>query len=251
MSNADPNSDNYDSEFQTFAAEPAIEEPKQQAKEDTERDIPVHINEQVIETPKEQMKVSQREQVAPQTTFPTRVSTRNVDEPPLEGVKVTPRQYSTDSLQQSRVSAKVTAQDSTAPTNREEKANSTNPTNPDHSYRQEAKTPPSVIAKLLDEPLNVVADKKLNRTISFPKIPKDEIRSPLKEVHVAPRQVSSEEVIKEISPPALEKEDIRASTGDVRASLSDALATTEDEEMVVLPPNFKMRKSKKRFSTKY
>lgn len=220
---------------------------KEQTKEDTEKNVPIYMKEDVIEMPKEEVNIVQIEHSPPQATFSRPSNSRNVEEPPPTEVKVAPRQHSTDFQQQARGPARINILEAAEPVTTEEKAN------PRDSTSQEAKTIPTVIAKLVDGPpkedVKVLGDRKLNRTTSFPKIPKGEVNSPLKESHLAPRVVSSEETIKEA--PHLEKEEVKAPTVEVKATLSDAMTTTEDEETVVLPQNFKMRKSKKRFSAKY
>jgi hypothetical protein len=90
--------------------------------------------------------------------------------------------------------------------------------------------PARVIAKMADEPpreeVNVLADRKLNRTTSFPKIPRDEVKSPVKE---------------EVKPPTVE----------AKETPNEAPTTTEEEEMWTPPQNFKMKRSKKKFSTRF
>jgi hypothetical protein len=169
------------------------------------------------------------------------------EEPVQEEEKVAPRQYSRDSQQsEARVSPSLSVQEVEEPVKEEGRAS------PRDSLSQEARVPARVIAKMVDELLKedvkVLADRKLKRITSFPKIPSDEIKSPVKELQVAPRVASIEEIIEEISHPG--KEEVKRPTVEARETMNEAPTATEEGEMLV-PQNFKVRTSKKRFSKRF
>ena len=225
---------------------PSNDELKEEIKEETEQNSPIYGKEEVAREPlQEVQKVPETEPPVFQPKFLTPIDLRNGEETSQRELKAAPRQYSTDSLQGARLSTRIATQEAEAPVKSGGHPNTRN------SPIQEARTPSTVIAKVIDETpkgqVNALAERTLNRVPSFREIPKDDVKSPVKEIPQAPRVVSSE-VVTKASP--LEQRNVKQPTFEVRAASSDTLTTTEDEETVVLPA-FKMRKSKKKFSTKF
>jgi hypothetical protein len=290
----DLNSEDYNSGSQTSLLAPSKDELKEQtkAKEDARENFQVCMKEEVVEAPKEEVKVPQREYSVPESRPSTRVDSRVVEEPAKkqEQTKAAPREYSRESLKaevriparassrevdvpaqeevkeapiqyskefqqpEARVSPSVTLQEVEEPVKEEVKAT------PRDSPRQEAKMPAKAIAKMVDEPpreevkpalseVKELTEAILNRAPSFPKILSDEVKSPMREFQLAPRVASMEEVIEQVSHPT--KEEVKSSTVEVRETLNAASTTTKAEEMWAPPKNFKMKKSKKTFSTRY
>lgn len=187
---------------------------------------------------------------------PARASSREVDVSAQEEVKEAPVQYLKEFQQpETRVSPSVSLQKVEEPVKEEVKET------PRNSPRQEAKMPAKVIARTVDEPpreevkpalseeVNVLAERKLTRTPSFPKSLSEEVRSPVREFQLAPKVASMEEVIEQVPHPT--KEEVKSSTVEVRETVNAASTTTKAEDMWAPPKNFKLRKSKKTFSTRY
>jgi hypothetical protein len=273
LSIADVNSDDYSFGPEMLLRMPSSNGLNEQAKEDTES--PLHLQEEVAETlvkeikaplqehsiplstcpdartleepSQKQVKVPLQEHSIPQAPLSTRPDSKNEGPPPQKEVKVAPRQHSIDSQrQEARISTTASAQQMEEPVNGQSKGISRDPPS------QKSRMPSIFTVKSVDEPqkveVNLPSERKLNPTTSFPKTPREDVKSSAQELHVAPRVVSSE-MIKDAS--QLEKEETKLPTVEVKAALSDALTTTEDEDVVVMPQNFKIRKSKKRFSAKY
>jgi hypothetical protein len=246
LSIADIHSEGYDFRFPMFL--PSSEDELKEQTEDTKKTFQIYTEEEAVEGPKEEGKFPPRECSVSETPFLTPSDSREVREPAKEEAKVTPRQQSRDIQQpEARVSSRVGAQ------GEEELVKEAGKANPRNSLGREARMPATVTERVVDEPpkeeVKVLGDRKLNRTTSYPKIPKDDVKSPIAELQVAPRVASIEEMIAEVSQP--DKEEVRPPTVEAKDILSEALTTTEDEEMGAPPQNFKMRKSKKRFSAKY
>ncbi len=241
-------SEDYNSGFQTFPLAPSKDESKEQTKEDTKMNFQIYTDteENVVEAPKEVVKVPQRESPVPEARSSTNTDSREVEEPVKEDVKVAPRQYSFQ-LPEARDSLKFSVQEVEVAAKEEVKANRRD------SLSQETRLPSTVIAKMADKPprekVKVLTDRKLNRTTSYPKIPRDEVKSPVKELQVTPRVTSIEEIIEEV--PHSENEEVKPPTVETRETPNEAPTTTEEEDMWAPPQNFKMRKSKKRFSTRF
>ncbi|KAH8685820.1 hypothetical protein BGZ60DRAFT_101935 [Tricladium varicosporioides] len=142
---------------------------------------------------------------------------------------------------------------------------------PREAPTHEARMPARIIAKISEEPLREevksvsqpakeevkpLTERKLNRTPSFPKIPKDDIKAPImKELQTTPRVASIEEMIEDTKLPptsAPAKHEVKPPT-ETKETTKEASTTktTEGEEMWTPQPAFKMRKSKKRFSTRF
>jgi hypothetical protein len=226
------------------------------------REVDVPAQEEVKEAPIQYSKDFQQpreysgETLKAEVGAPARASSREVDVSAQEGVKEAPVQYLKEFQQpETRVSPSVSLQKVEEPVKEEVKET------PRNSPRQEAKMPAKVIARTVDEPpreevkpalseeVNVLAERKLTRTPSFPKTLSEEVRSPVREFQLAPKVASMEEVIEQVSHPA--KEEVKSSTVEVRGTLNAASTTTKEEDMWAPPKNFKLRKSKKTFSTRY
>lgn len=288
-SSTDVNSEDINFGFQTIPLEPSKNELKEQTKTDTRENSQVYIKEEAVEAPKEEVEVHRRQYSEPEPRISTRIDSREAEEPEKEQkqtnvapkehlkaevgisararsgavevpaqdeVKDAPRQYSREFRQpEAGVSPGVSVQEVQEPVKEEKKA--TPRDSPSQESRMLAKVkantadepPREEVKPVLSEEVNLLAYRKLNRTPSFRKIPSEEVKSPVKELQVAPRVASIEEMIEEVSHPA--KEEVKTSMIEVRESPSAAPNPTESEEMWASPKSFKMRKSKKTFSTRY
>jgi hypothetical protein len=96
----------------------------------------------------------------------------------------------------------------------------------------------------------VLTERKLNRTTSFPSLLGDDTKSPVKEVQAVPIVTSIEEITEDV--PSLTEENIKRL--EVREILNENLTTADEEEVFAPPHNFKIRMSKnanKRFSNRF
>jgi hypothetical protein len=107
--------------------------------------------------------------------------------------------------------------------------------------REEEKSP-------LREEVKILGDRKLNRTPSYPNIRREDMRSPVNEMQVIPKLASIEEIIEKVSLPAKE---VKSSIFELGDALKNTAPTAEAEELWAPSKNFKMRKSKKTFSTRF
>ena len=204
------------------------------------------------EAPGQDRKVVRRESSVPGANLSTLDDFQDLNEPRENGVKLAAKQNSRDPHRQEIPAFTFTSVDileTKLPTACGERE-----VNSRFSRNQDFNTPATPSAKAIDElskeDVKVLGDRKLNRTTSFPMIPRTEGKSPLEKPHMIPRETSIEEEVTEelITQP---EEDVKPTVVEVKASPIDTLATTENEEEVILPQNFKVRKSKKRFSAKY
>lgn len=111
-------------------------------------------------------------------------------------------------------------------------------------------SPESEVKQTVTDEVQVLTERKLNRTTSFPSLLKEDTKSPVKEIEVTPRVASIEEMPEEILPSA--KLDTKRL--EVREIHNENLTTTDEEEVSVPSHNFKIRVSKnanKRFSKRF
>jgi hypothetical protein len=249
-------SEDYSSVFQTSLSAPSTNEVKEQAKQDTRENFEVYLKDKVPEAPKEEVKspqVLQQEFSVPTSSFSPRIksweperspknqepktatprdasrdslklevraSSREAEEPAEEGVKVGPRDYSQE-FQQSRVpiSPRSSIQDIQAPVKEDDQ----------EIFKDFQTQKPEILAKananIVDEP-------------------------PRQEVKPTPRVVSIDEVFKEILQPAKEAKLSKIEIKEKETS-NGSQTTTEAEDTWTPPKSFKMKKSKKTFSTRY
>lgn len=117
--------------------------------------------------------------------------------------------------------------------------------------------------KVIPKEDSKIGGKKMSRANSVSKRAKEEVKLPVKDTAIVPKETKEEikSFVKEVpAAPKVttievlshsEKEDSMSPT-EVKDSLTDNTATTEEGEMRgALPQNFKMRRSKKKFSTKF
>jgi hypothetical protein len=116
-------SEDYNSGFQIFLLAPSKDELKEPAKEGTKTNFQIYTEEEVVEAPKEVVKVPQREPSVPGARFLTRIDSREVQQPAQEEVKVAPREYSRDFQQpEARDSPRVSIQKVEEPVKEDGKA---------------------------------------------------------------------------------------------------------------------------------
>ncbi|RFU36319.1 hypothetical protein B7463_g112, partial [Scytalidium lignicola] len=218
-------SEDNNSGFQMFLRTPSEDKSKGETKQGTERSFPLYTKLDAVEVPKEDIKVSQREFSAPEFIYLTNGNSREREEPAQKEVKSTTRQYLRDFQQpELPLTPRLIANGANAVLRKEVKSTQ-------------------------NEKLKVITDKKLKRTTSYPKIPIEDVKSPVNELQVTPIVASIEEMVEE--EPRPQKNEVKISMVEGREGPIDALTTAEEEDIEGPLPNLKIRKTKMRFSTRF
>jgi hypothetical protein len=251
------NSEDHGSVFQISLPDPPAKEGKVLADEDNRENFPIFMTDEITDMPKEEPKIAQREFLPTSSSFSPRLDSWQAAEPPKEpkqtddrptngfgvtlaekvgdktdrsgevvelpqeGVKVGPRE-SSQGLQQSKVPVSPRASVQKVEESVKEDGKTTT-----NNMTQKSETPANVIAKIVDEKPRY--DAKPMPT---------------------PSVFTIDDLFKEISQPAKE---VKPSTVEIKEKETPNVSqtTTEAEDVWTPPKNFKIKKSKKTFSTRY